>query len=142
MYDYGRGVAKDRAQAAVWYRKAADQGDSSAELNLGALYANGEGVPRDYAQAVSWLARAAQKGDDTAARNLEVNLGRLPTLRMLTNSPVLASPEVNGSVVKTASIGELAYRLSQFDNWYEVYFREKNTVGYVAISQAAPVVSE
>jgi len=34
-YEYGRGVAKDYVEAAKWYRKAADQGDSYAQCNLG-----------------------------------------------------------------------------------------------------------
>lgn len=34
MYENGRGVAKDEAEAAKWYRKAAEQGDESAKKAL------------------------------------------------------------------------------------------------------------
>jgi hypothetical protein len=34
MYQYGKGVAKDDAQAIHWYRKAAAQGDGDAKINL------------------------------------------------------------------------------------------------------------
>lgn len=34
MYAGGRGVAKDEAQAVVWYRKAADQGYPDAQHSL------------------------------------------------------------------------------------------------------------
>lgn len=38
MYDNGRGVWPDYAQAVKWYRLAADQGNASAQYNLGLTY--------------------------------------------------------------------------------------------------------
>jgi TPR repeat protein len=142
MFREGRGVAKDDAQAVAWYRKAADQGDAASENSLGAMYANGAGVPQSYSQAVLWYAKAAQQGHELATRNLEANVERLVALRMRVSAPVRARPELNSPVVKSATAGEVAYRISQFDNWYEVYFRDHNTVGYVAIPQAAVVVAD
>ena len=49
-YADGDGVAQDWAQAATWYRRAAEQGDVEAECYLGKCYANGHGVARDMAQ--------------------------------------------------------------------------------------------
>ena len=43
MYDDGQGVAQNYAEAARWYRKAADQGNASAQLNLGVSYYDGQG---------------------------------------------------------------------------------------------------
>jgi uncharacterized protein len=37
LYQTGRGVPKDEAQAAVWYRKAADQGYVDAQAALASL---------------------------------------------------------------------------------------------------------
>lgn len=34
MYEYGWGVGRDYRKAVKWYRKAADQGDTGAQLNL------------------------------------------------------------------------------------------------------------
>ena len=62
MYDQGRGVRQNHAQAVQWYRKAAEQGDAEAQLNLGNIYANGRGVRQDYAQAVQWYRKAAEQG--------------------------------------------------------------------------------
>ena len=42
----GRGVSKDEAEAAKWFRKAADQGHAAAQYNSGYAYDNGQGVPR------------------------------------------------------------------------------------------------
>ena len=44
MYNTGRGVPQDDAEAVTWYRLAADQGDARAQFNLGVMYANGSGV--------------------------------------------------------------------------------------------------
>ncbi len=49
MYDKGLGVTQDYAQAAKWYRKAAEQGHAYAQFNLGYMYRFGQGVPQDYA---------------------------------------------------------------------------------------------
>ena len=37
LYEYGTGVPKDTAQAAAWYRKAADQGHANAKQRLETL---------------------------------------------------------------------------------------------------------
>jgi TPR repeat protein len=39
----------------MWYRRAAEQGDSLAQYSLGLLYDKGEGVPRDIVEASKWL---------------------------------------------------------------------------------------
>ncbi len=62
MYDNGEGVPQDYAEAVKWYRLAAEQGDASAQYNLGIMYINGKGVPQDYAEAVKWYRLAAEQG--------------------------------------------------------------------------------
>ena len=42
MHKNGWGVAQDDAEAARWYRLAAEQGDADAQFNLGLMYADGE----------------------------------------------------------------------------------------------------
>jgi len=51
MYQFGEGVPKDFSEAARWYRKAADQGDAKAQVDLGYLYNHGSGVPEDLGEA-------------------------------------------------------------------------------------------
>jgi TPR repeat protein len=63
-------VAQDYAQAATWYRLAANGGDISAQFNLGVLYANGSGVAQDMSEAAKWYDLAATQGDDGAQNNL------------------------------------------------------------------------
>jgi TPR repeat protein len=61
MYEIGHRVPQDDVQAATWFRKAADQGNASAQYNLGMLYLQGQGVLQDYAQAVVWFRKAADQ---------------------------------------------------------------------------------
>jgi hypothetical protein len=71
-YLVGRGVPMDPAQAAYWYRKAADQGDPEAQDELGYFYLAGIGVPRDESSAIKWFTRAAGSGSQRAKLNLAV----------------------------------------------------------------------
>ena len=68
LYYEGKGVAVDYAEAAKWYRRAADQGDALGQYNLGALYAKGAGVTQDLVQAYMWFELAAAQQDRSAAR--------------------------------------------------------------------------
>ena len=82
-YDYykGKGIAQDYAQAAVWWRKSADQGFASAQNNLGVLYNSGKGVPQSFSEAYFWqnLAAAGANGDLQAqfAKNRDESAARL-----------------------------------------------------------------
>ena len=55
MFETGRGVPQNYTEAAMWYRRAAEQGDSLAQYSLGLLYDKGQGVPRDIVEASKWL---------------------------------------------------------------------------------------
>lgn len=69
-YKQGKGVPQDNTQAAVWYRRSAEQGNANAEAGLGFLYDNGQGVPQDYAQAAIWWRKAAEQGEMFAQASL------------------------------------------------------------------------
>jgi TPR repeat protein len=58
-YFVGKGVPKDLAQSAYWFRQAADQGNPAAQVYLGYMYTVGMGVSRDTTQAIGWYRRAA-----------------------------------------------------------------------------------
>ena len=49
-------------EAALWYRKAADQGDTDAQFQLALMYLEGQGVPRDLQQFISWCRKSADQG--------------------------------------------------------------------------------
>jgi uncharacterized protein len=72
MYETGVGVEQDSAEAAKWYRLAADQGDSLAQQYLGNMYFKGHGVPQDYVRAFMWLALSTAALNNYAADDLNI----------------------------------------------------------------------
>ncbi len=66
----GGQVQPDLGEAAKWYQRAADQGVSAAQNNLGLMYAQGRGVPRDVARAAQLWLVAAEKDHTIAQFNL------------------------------------------------------------------------
>lgn len=58
IYYSGQGVRQDYAEAAKWWRIAAEGGDSSAQLSLAGMYQKGKGVKQDFAEAAFWAAVA------------------------------------------------------------------------------------
>ena len=70
MYDRGHGVPQDDAEAAKWFRKAAEQVDALAKYSLGVMYREGQGVPQDYAKAMKWFRAAAAQGEAKAQFNI------------------------------------------------------------------------
>ena len=73
MYQDGQGVTQDYAEAAKWFRLAAAQGDTTAQLNLGMMYVDGKSFTQNYAEAAKWFRLAAAQGNATA----QYNLGRM-----------------------------------------------------------------
>ena len=63
---------KNYTEAVKWYRKAAEQGNASAQCNLGFCYKKGQGVTQDYYEAVKWYHKAAEQGNTFAQYNLGV----------------------------------------------------------------------
>jgi TPR repeat protein len=85
IYDGGFGVAKDPAQATVWFQKAADQGlalmekavdhgNANCAAQIGELYRNGLfGAPKNSERAAAWHRRAAEMGDTLAEGRLGID---------------------------------------------------------------------
>jgi hypothetical protein len=63
---------KDFVQAMDLYRKAAEQGDRSAELYMGLAYDLGQDVPKSAMEAAQWYRKAAAQGSASAASNLGI----------------------------------------------------------------------
>jgi TPR repeat protein len=60
----------DYAEAMYWYRRAADQGNSQAQNNIGWLYEYGRGVALDYSEVMRWFRLAAEQGSAPAQCNI------------------------------------------------------------------------
>jgi TPR repeat protein len=71
----GRGVARDAAAAAKWFRRSAEQGDPERQYNIGRVYmgyvVQGRNAPApDYGEATTWFRRAADQGHARAQHEL------------------------------------------------------------------------
>ncbi|MCK4864539.1 MAG: sel1 repeat family protein [Gammaproteobacteria bacterium] len=60
LYERGRGVDIDLAEATKWYKKASSSGQHSAQARLGIMYFEGRGVKQNYKKALKLLNTAAK----------------------------------------------------------------------------------
>ena len=72
----GEGEPQDFAEAARWYRLAADQDYSLAQFNLGIMNSKGQGFSKNDVAAAMWFEKAAQQGDPGAQYNLGMQCQR------------------------------------------------------------------
>jgi hypothetical protein len=66
MYDSGKGVPQNRAEALRWFRMAASKGDDWSMNKIGSMYDQGLGVSENQAEALRWRLMAADKGNALA----------------------------------------------------------------------------
>jgi TPR repeat protein len=72
MSERGVGVKRDYEAAALWYRKAAEQGNAAGQARLATMLRIGMGpVKRDPPEAAKWFAKSAAQGNPLA----QVGLG-------------------------------------------------------------------
>ena len=62
-------MPQDYAEALKWYRLSAEQGNASAQNNLGLMHAFGQGVRQDNVQAMMWFNISAAQGNPDAIKN-------------------------------------------------------------------------
>ena len=77
LHHQALGGARDPAEAARWWRMAAERGDADAQAMLGAALHLGAGVPKDPVAALAWLTRASRGGSAHAERYLAAARGGL-----------------------------------------------------------------
>lgn len=71
LYQLGCGIVTENPETELsWYRKAADQGSSMAETQIGVYYDLGKG--HDQAEALKWYRKAADHGDAVAQNNVAI----------------------------------------------------------------------
>jgi len=69
-YEVGHGIEQNYAEAAKWYKLAADQGHAVAQNNLAVCYTNGKGVAKDDKEALRLYNLAVAQGFWCAFENL------------------------------------------------------------------------
>jgi len=71
LYNKGGAVTRDDKIAAIWFEKAAGQGNAEAQYQLGYLNENGQ-LPKNFDVAAGWYDKAAQRGSAKAQARLGV----------------------------------------------------------------------
>lgn len=104
-YTEGRGVAADRAEAAKWYKMAADRGLAPAQYRLANLYEKANGVERNLSEAKRYYTLAADQGNAGAMHNLAVLLA----------SNAAGQPDFTAAAQWFIKASELGVRDSQFN---------------------------
>jgi uncharacterized protein len=82
FYEQGQhGLEQSFSEAAKWYRKAAIQGHTGAQLYIGLLLAQGKGVDQDFVEAYKWidLAKRGTAFDRAAAVETQERLVKFMT---------------------------------------------------------------
>jgi hypothetical protein len=64
IYEKGMGIDPDYAEAARWYRMAAEQGFTRSMVNLAYFYEQGLGVEQDLQEALKWYREASGSTED------------------------------------------------------------------------------
>lgn len=77
LYELGKGVTKDFAQARYWYMKSAEQGNDNGQYNLATLYYLGQGVPQDTITACKWWSIATRSNNGAARNSMQLCLRHL-----------------------------------------------------------------
>jgi hypothetical protein len=105
-------------QAAIWWSKAALQGDKYAQANLGYAYECGNGVKRDVRKAKHYYKLAARQGDVLAQFNLILLTHRArPSMRTHAQFKEIiprlkraaCNPELDGDAACLVSLAKCAY---------------------------------
>ncbi len=104
-YTDGRGVPSDRAEAAKWYKLAADRGLAPAQYRLGNMYEKANGVERNLSEAKRYYQLAADQGNAGAMHNLAVLLA----------SDAAGAPDFNAAAEWFIRASNLGVRDSQFN---------------------------
>jgi uncharacterized protein len=58
----GQGCSVNKVEAALWFRRAANQGMAEAQYSLGLLYEMGDGIEQNNTRAAHWFLQAATQG--------------------------------------------------------------------------------
>ena len=80
---------RDYATAVRLIRPLAEQGDATAQYNLGVFYDNGLGVPQDHVSAYMWFSLSASQGKEGAATFRDL-IARLMTPAQIAEAQKLA----------------------------------------------------
>lgn len=66
MYEEGKYVQKNLAEAIYWYKESAKRGYAKAQVKMGLLCEKGNGIDQSYTDALLWYKKASEQNDSDA----------------------------------------------------------------------------
>ena len=84
FYSNVPGISADDKTAAIWFRRAAEQGHAEAQNMLGTLFTSGRGVPQNMIVAYALQALAVENGSTLAGPNLVVKQRTMTVMDLMT----------------------------------------------------------
>jgi hypothetical protein len=128
MYENGRGVARDNAEAVRLYRLAAEQGNAEGQASLGFMYANGLGVGLDRAEALRWYRLAANQGNTEAQGYVATHSSAATPLPPTVSAGNAASPIITIEDAKRTIAGRYYFSQANGNNRREIQFTSDSLV--------------
>jgi hypothetical protein len=101
MYRSGRGVPQDYKEAVKWYRLAADQGDASAQSNLGTMYDKGHSVIKN--SVVAFALYNLSAANDPSSDN-KATTNRTKLAEKMSNKEIEAGQDLTRKFVGSKSL--------------------------------------
>ena len=139
LYNQGLAVRQDPAQAAQWYKLAANRGDAHAMASLALMATDGRGITKDLVQARDWLEKAAAKDEATACYNLalllinsgsEAEIARAAQLLKVAASAEIGDAQHDLGVLYARGLG-VPQDSEKAADWYFRSIRNGSTAGEV-----------
>lgn len=132
IYDEGKGVDEDDAEAVRWYRRGAELGNSYAQSNLGLMYKCGTGVSQDFDEAMRWFRKAADQGHEKAKKHLA-------DLQKKQGGSQAVGPSLTGTPEEWSRKGDDCYDAKNYSEALRLYLaaaekgvtRNYNRIGYM-----------
>lgn len=95
MHRRGDGAPQDNSKAVMWYRRAAEQGNTVAQINLGIAYINGIGIQKDLVMAHAVTTIAANAQDPKSSKIASTN--KMHFERQMTKSQISESNAISSN---------------------------------------------
>lgn len=136
-YQNGLGVDRNFSEAVKWYRKAAEQRDSSAQMHLGWMYEMGMGVAKDYAEALKMYLAAGESADADLLNELAWRLATSDTVEMRdgTNAVRFAEKAVTASPQNPGFLNTLAAAYAETQQFNRAATTEQEAIGILPSDQ-------
>lgn len=142
-----KGAIRDYDRAMFWYMKAAEQGSSLAQFEVGKIYCSGKGKVKDERLGVEWFRKAAESGNVDAQEKLgelyyngttEIARDCKEAVKWLRLAAKNGRVSAMLMVAKCYDQGAMGYvNLDEAIEWYDMAAKKENASARVRLASLA-----